>query len=475
VAAGLALRVDAVGAETLGVLAVAPPPGPGGDLVEITLQLRERIAEYSAGTLGAEQLRERMTGPAPGATVPELERAYEGARLAYLNGDYGRSLGTLRIIAGDLEKLPDGAEVYLLWTKAMMRLARTELDLGRPDAARASIERLLRAAPDMAVDRSLYPARFVDEVENARAALKAEPTGALGITSSVPGARVYVNGRDVGTAPVRLVLPRGRYRVSGASGSSRVWPTIASVGEEGREILLDFAIAEALRPSLGPGLALESHDRARQLVAVGGHLGLDRILAISISGESGASHLVASLYDVRRGALEREGRVRLTSGMLTADGSAALAEFLVTGHASQLVEIPGEQRAASLTPVPALSGTRRVVDPGPAEASIAARSPEVLKWTPVATAIADIGFTALAVVELRSAADRYDKARRFRATDGLTTNAAIRTYNGYVADGDAARTRATLYWAGAGVSTLATAILGYVSYKRTGEFGPFRF
>jgi hypothetical protein len=34
---------------------------------------------------------------------------------------------------------------------------------------------------------------------------------------------------------------------------------------------------------------------------------------------------------------------------------------------------------------------------------------------------------------------------------------------------------ASLYWTAAGVSAAATAILGYVSYRRTGAVGPVRF
>ncbi len=351
VATALVVATRASGAESIGVLAVAPAPGPGAELVEVTQRLEQRIAERSAGALDARQLRDRMTGSVPGATLPELERASEAARLAYLHGEYERSVGMLRDVIDQLERLPAGSEVFAQWTKAMMRLARTELDLGRPESARATIERVVRAEPSVVVSSSVHPARLVEEVERARAALNAAPKGTLVVTSSAPGARVYVNGRDVGTTPVRLALARGRHRVSGASGSSRAGPVVAEVAEAVSEIHLDFEIPGLLRPALGPGLALPPGDRARHIVAAGGHLGLDRVVAVAIAEESGIPYVAAALFDVRRGALEREGRVRLTGHMLPEGGDAALAEFLVTGRASSpLVEIPGARGGPTAVP-----------------------------------------------------------------------------------------------------------------------------
>lgn len=348
-AAAVAAPATALGGESLGVLGVAPEPGPSAALVEATLQLRERIAEYTPGAIGTRQLRERMSGPPPGAALADLERATEAARVAYLRGDYEGSLSGLRAIAADVERLPDGDAEFALWTKVMLRLARTELDLGRADAARRAVERVVRADPDVKVDRSLHPAPLVDEVERARAALRAIPPGELVVTASAPDARVYVNGRAVGTAPVHVLLAPGRYEISGATAAARVPRLAAEVGEGSRELALDFATAERLRPSQGPGLALRPGERVPQIVAAGGHLGLDRVVAVALERDGGAAYLVGSLYDVRRGVLEREGRVRLASDMLPLGGDAALAEFLVTGQArSRLVEVPG-------APVPALA------------------------------------------------------------------------------------------------------------------------
>jgi hypothetical protein len=253
-------------------------------------------------------------------------------------------------VAADLEQLPDDPAVFDLWTKVMTRIARTEMDLGHLDAARASIERVLRVAPDLAMDRSLHPARFVGEVESVRAAVKALPSGTLVVESSAAGARVLVNGRDVGTAPARLTLPRGSYRITGTKGRARV-RSIAEVGEQEHEVRLDFSIDETLRPELGPGVALRPEHRQGDLVAIGRYLGLDQIVAVGTTGDGDASYVVAELHVVRGDAPERRARVRLANGALPEGAAAALAEFLVTGRVtSPLVEVPGEPRVPPSPP-----------------------------------------------------------------------------------------------------------------------------
>jgi len=49
------------------------------------------------------------------------------------------------------------------------------------------------------------------------------------------------------------------------------------------------------------------------------------------------------------------------------------------------------------------------------------------------------------------------------------------SYNKMVTDGNSARSTALVAGAGAGVCLVATGVLGYFSYRQTGEIGPFRF
>lgn len=451
--------------DTLGVLALAPPPGPPAELVEVTVQLRQDVAARRTGVLDAQQLRARMTGPAA-ASLAELDRAFQGARAAYVAGDHEGAVRTLRAVVDDLEKLPESAEAFGQWTRAVLRLAKSESDLGRPEAARALLERLARAAPDVEVDAALFPSRFLRQVEQARAGLRAEPTRVLKVVASAPGARVYVNGRDVGNAPVSLVVPRGWYRVSGTLATSRVLPFAVDLRDGDGEALLDFSIPEALRPALGPGLALPEEDRARLIVTAGGYLGLAEVVTVRLLEDGGGRFAVGALHDVRRGMLVREGRVRLGLEL----GSRALAEFLVSGTAtSGLVEPLGDPGwLATPRPVPTEPVT---LAPVPAEPPPASRT---LGWLALGTGLATVGLAAFAVAETRSASASYDLARTLRG-GGFTTYQQVVDYNRAVDHGDAARHDAAVGWACAGLGVLATGTLGYLNYRRTGEFGPFRF
>lgn len=72
-AALLASSASVRAAETTGVLAVAPPPGPSPELVEITTQLRNALAERTPDVLDPHQLRERI--PNRPRAPPLLARA----------------------------------------------------------------------------------------------------------------------------------------------------------------------------------------------------------------------------------------------------------------------------------------------------------------------------------------------------------------------------------------------------------------
>ena len=458
----VAFPFPASAADSLAVVAVAPPPGPSPALLGLTEVLRRRIAEQRPGTVDPSRLMER-SAVAPGEALPALERAFDQARLDYLEGDAQRSLRILREVAEALERYPGSAEARGLWTRTMLRIARTELDLGRGDAVRSSLERLLRGVPDLSVDPLQVSARLVAEIERARAAQRALPVGTLVVTSSAPGAQVFVNGRALGPAPVRLALPAGPCRVAGATETSQIGPLELEVGEAGKEVLLDFAVLESLRAWAGQGLWASAEERPRRLVAAGALLGVDRIVGVALDGPD---HLLASVWDVRRGLMEREGRLRLVDGTFPARGDSALAHFIVSGRTDNpLVLVPG---LAAREP----SAGAPFAPPSPAASPAASPA---WRWTPVATAAASVGFTALAVLQVRDAQDAYDRATRFRAQNGLATFRNIGTYNGYVAEGDTARRRAVLYWTGAGLGAAATAIIGYLSYRRTGELGPWRF
>jgi len=466
--------------ETVGVVAVAEAPGPSTELAELTHQFRVVMAERTAGVVEATQLRERMTGKSSSATLAELDRAYAGALAVYQNGDFEGAVRTLRVVIEDLEKLPDGAEAFSQWERAVLRLARALQTLGRKAESKAALERLVRANPNPRVDPNQYPPSFQKQIEETRRELAAGPRRKLSVTATLKGARVFVDGRDVGAAPVALDLPAARYRVSGAHGQLRVPGLVADLTEDGQAIHLNFALSESFRPSFGPGLALPEAERSRSLVTAGAWLGVDRLVAARFEREGEAVYFSAAIYEVRRGMLQREGRVRLAAMSPPPGSLSALATFLITGQASSLVAAtsvapveaappPSKALAPSLAPLPAPPGPDLSVSEAP-------RKSKVLGWSALGCLAAGAGLGVFAVVKNGEANDLIGKANGLVGPNGgLLPGVAPGQYNSYIGDANSARSAAQITGGAAIALVVGSGVLGYLSYKQTGEVGPFRF
>jgi hypothetical protein len=453
--------------DSLGVLPVAAPPGPSPELIEISSQLRTMIAGRNPGVLDPQQLRDRMTGQTPSATLAELDKAFAGARASYLSGDFEGSARTLLAIVEELDKLPDSDEVFSQWQRAMLRLARAESDLGQTDASIATVDRLVRASPQVQVDPAQNPPRFIRMVDEAKAQLKALPVHKLVVNSPAKNARVYVNGRDMGEAPITVSLPQGRYRVTAAVGATRTPPAQVDLLEADATLMLDFTIPDSLRPGRGPGLALPEGDRPRQIVAAGGFLRLDSILAASFVDEGGIPYLSGALYDVRRGMLTREGRVRLSNQALPVGGTTALADFLVTGQAtSTLVEIPGVARAPDLsTPLPGTSP-----DLGLTQGDKKPKKVSALGWAAFGTGIATVGLAGVSVWQAISSSNDYSAADALKVNN-VVPPADQAKYDSLVASGDSAKSTAMITGVAAGACAVGTVVMAVIAK----ELGPIRF
>lgn len=474
--------LSTLAAESVGVVAVAEPPGPSPELAELTHQLRGVVAERTPGVLEASELRERMTGQTSSATLSELDRAYAGALATYQNGDFEGAVRTLRAVIQDLDKLPPSAEMFAQWTRAMLRLGRAEQTLGRGGEAREVLERLVRANPTVKVDVNQYPPSFVRQVDEVRGQVSVLTKKKLSVNSTTKGAKVFADGREIGTAPLVVELPPGRYKISGTMGNLRVPAIPVDLTEEGQSIVLNFALAESLRPSVGPGLALAEVDRAKNLVAAGAWLGVDKLLATRLVAEAGVEYLAATMFDVRRGILQREGRVRLSNKIAPPGGLSALAAFLITGQASELVATTSVGASVPLPPPPKPS--LEVKPPKPtAKTDVDLRKPagppgksKALGWTAVGAGALSVVLGGVAVFEGLQANSKYGDAKAMlRSDNAVQQDQSVSRYKALVSDGDSAKTLAYVTGGAAVGCAVVSGVLGYMSYKQTGEIGPFRF
>lgn len=450
--------------ETLGVAAVADPPGPSADLADLTRALRGAVADRVRGVLSPDELRQRMSGQTTTASLGELDRAFAGAVAAYQGGDYEGSSRTLRAVIEDLERLPESEDAFAQWSRAMLRLARAEGSLGRKGEAREVMERLVRANPSVKADPELYPPSFAKQLDEVRTALKAAPKKKFVVNAGGRAARVFLEGREVGPAPYTASLPPGRYRVSAFVGDVRVTAGVVDLSQDDQTVAIDFAIAETFRPDAGPGLAVPAAQRARGVVTAAAALKVDRLVAASVSADGDVRYLVGSVYDVRRGMLQREGRIRLVGATPPPGGLAALAGFLLTGESSSLVITKPD---LSVKPVPS------ALEPAPG----GPKGPSKAKgWYAFGAGVLGVGLAGYATYSGIHSSNLYDEASAMKNPDGtLKPGYTLDQYNSTVQDGDSARKAAIATGVGSAVALATSGVLGWLSYKQTGEVGPFRF
>ncbi len=534
-ACALALAVPGTAAETLGVLAVAEPPaGPDVDLAELAHQLRAACRDRVGGVEDVPAMRARLLGQASNATLSELDRAYGGALAVYQNGEFESALSTLRAIVEDLEALPETDDSYAQWIRAQLRLAHADLTLGLDRDAEAVFLALARTDPGIRAEADQYSPTYRKRLEQAKAKARALPTRRLTVTAEGPPGAVFVNGRRMGTTPLTIELRAGRYRIGGAAGSLRVPSFSIDLESEDRSVVLDLALAASLRVNAGPGLALDPARRGDGIVRAGAWLGTDRVIAVSRASEGQAQFLLGSIYDVRRGALSREGSVRMVAGSVPSVNLAALASFLLTGQSSPDVKV--RTAGARAAPVAAERKRRRDAPPETVQpAALVARAegtPEAAApavgvtaaperghdarpstqggppagAAPPTSAIDDVsadpsvqpsrtrsprstwlrrgalvsgglaaGFAALTIQQGLAAKSAYDEARSMEAS-ATTLNGDPDRYRALIESGDDASRNAYISAGAAVVFAAAAGVLGWSSRERPPEPGlTFRF
>ncbi|WP_242360321.1 hypothetical protein [Anaeromyxobacter sp. SG17] len=379
--AGALFALGAGASERLGVISVADPPGgPDADLAELAHQLRAACRDRIGGVVDVPTMRARLLGQASNATLSELDRAYGGALAVYQNGEFESAVRTLRAIVEDLESLPESDDAYAQWTRALLRLAHAAATIGMERDAQAALLKLARMEPTLQPDPDQYSPGYRRRFEEVKAKVRALPKRRLTVLAEGRSGVVYVNGRNMGPAPVAVSLPAGAYRIGGAADALRVPSFTVDLEAEDRTVVLDFALADAIRVNAGPGLALAPEQRAYGIIRGGAWLGVDKLVVASRVVEGGAQFLLGSIYDVRRGALLREGSVRMVAGSVPAVNLGALASFLLTGQSSRDVkdrtpDLPRQPPAplivASPAPVPAPSPSA-AAQPAPQPAPVTA-------------------------------------------------------------------------------------------------------
>jgi hypothetical protein len=488
-AAALLAASPAAAFEKLGVLAVAEPPGgPDVDLAELAHHVRSACRERVGGVEDVPSMRARLLGHRSSATLTELDRAYGGALAVYQNGEFQSAIRTLKAIIDDLESLPETDEAYAQWVRAQLRLAHAALTIGRERDADEAMRAAARTDASIQPDPDQFSPSYRRRFEQVKAKVRALPSRRLHVRAEGSQGTVFVNGRAMGSTPLVLSLAAGVYRVGGASGALHVPSFRVDLEAEDRGVVLDFGLAEGLRPHAGPGLALPVSRRSDGVVRAGAWLGVDRVIAVSRAAEGDAQFLLGSIYDVRNGALLREGSVRMVAGSVPAANIGALAAFLLTGQSSRDVKdrtvvardrvassAAPESRAVAAAPVPdrasdPLASTPRAIvpsllprlDTSPASGATGRRW---LRPAAYGSAVLVGVFAGLAIHQGIAAKDASSGADRMLSADGvLAAGADPSRYHSLRDDARVASRNAYVSGGAAVVFALTAGALGWKSF-----------
>jgi hypothetical protein len=173
------------------------------------------------------------------------------------------------------------------------------------DAMRGSFQAALFEDPEVAPDRERVAPEVVAHFEAVRAGV----TGEITVTASEPGARVFVDGRDRGAAPVTLMLPVGRHAI-------RVISADTYRADDRPGVLVHARTPTRLRGALRPRLGRVRLDAALQ----GAQLSVDgraagRASDAPLSLPAGPHRIVVHLpgfeRETRDVTVPPEGEVRL--------------------------------------------------------------------------------------------------------------------------------------------------------------------
>jgi hypothetical protein len=164
---------------------------------------------------------------------------------------------------------------------------------------------------------------------------------------SVAGAEVFIDGKWAGTAPLKVDLVPGSYRVSAALAEQVSFPHVVAVPKEGH-VQLDLGFEGALArhtPLCLSASSVPAEGAAQKLAAA---LGAERVVLFWQEHRDGPAFYRASILET--GVKVREGGVQAAVGVNKPFD--ALANFIVTGQGDGIIGVPG---SAATPPAPTLT------------------------------------------------------------------------------------------------------------------------
>jgi hypothetical protein len=353
----------ALAAPRMAVVAVGTCADPDlqRDTRLLTDLVRDRVGPQA---LTEEEFRRRVGSP-PGATLDELRRTLARAEALFYAGRPQEALTLLEQLSVDLARLPPGTDRWATYASTELLRGVALSALKRRDASDDAFRQVLRLQPGYRMSAASYSPSLRARFEKLRQEQAHAPTVKLTVTSTPPGATVFLDGLPVARTPLVRELSPGLYQLlAGQDGGLSLPHTLAL--RDDLAFNVDLVFERSLPASRDLCLAAPADAPGTLPVANALKLGLllelEQLVMVRLDRDHPASPvLIATVLDVPTALRTREGWLRVSNPAVVPDGLAELATFAVTGEASDRVGIEGQPpplaAAASTGPPPSVTQT----------------------------------------------------------------------------------------------------------------------
>jgi hypothetical protein len=328
----------------------------------LTDLVRDRLGSQA---LTAEEFRRRVGMP-PTATLDDARRTLARAEALFYANRPQEALALLDQLGNDLARLPPGTDRWNIFAGAALLRAVTLATLKQRDASDDAFRQVLRLQPGHRMSAASYSPALRTRFERLRQEQAHAPTVKLTVTSSPPGATVFLDGLSVGQTPLVRELTPGVYQlILGQDGGLSLSHALAL--RDDLAFNVDLSFERALPPSRE--LCLQTAPEAGGTVPVGNALKLglllelEQLVLVRLDREhAGATALTATVLDVPTAQRTREGWLRVPNPGAVPDGLAELAAFAVTGEPSDriVVDVPAGHLAPAPPPAPSAVAMKTV-------------------------------------------------------------------------------------------------------------------
>lgn len=338
-----------------------PPEGPVAVLALVTADDEDMLARLAAAVQQELQASKRIEviaadplarllsrGGAPlraSETQERLSGIFQQGYLQSYSFEYRKALDTLKRVSEGLERLPSSPERWKLWVKTRIFSGICLAGLKDEPAALQAFATVLRTRPDLNLSRREYSPKTIQLWEKARKRLLSLPRGSLAVESDPAGAKVMLDGKEVGTTPFIGRYYHGQYHLHvihpGTGGAVR-W---VQIEDKPARFRFQLSFEGALRlDNVHPCVRLPAGRKSlpdHWWPWLGDRLGLRFLVVVRRIEDQGRPYLTASLVDLERGRRLREASLELagTQDAMLKQAAVDLSDFLVTGKAAPSLKV----------------------------------------------------------------------------------------------------------------------------------------